>query len=151
MKTSFKLTILLVTIIFMIQCSNDEELIMNQDFLQGTWVEVEPDELIQYEGDNYQFTFSQDSFFAEIHYWTDVIMDTCSIIDWTYKINGKYVVSLDSIEFTGIISTVPDNCDTITHKYNFHKKSEFYIISESEFILDPNPEEEYYQIRLVKK
>ena len=75
------------------------------------------EELIQYEGDNYQFTFSQDSFFAEIHYWTDVIMDTCSIIDWTYKINGKYVVSLDSIEFTGIISTVPDNCDTITHIY----------------------------------
>lgn len=151
MRTLFKFTIFMITSIFMYQCSNDEELLMNQDFLQGTWVEVEPENVIQFEGKNYKFKFIQDSFYAEIHSWTDAIMDTCGIVSWSYKISGKYLVSRDSLEFKGIISTVPDICDTTTHKSNFHKKSEFYIISESEFILDPYPEEEYYQIRLEKE
>lgn len=151
MKASLKLAIFIITTSFLVQCSNNEDLIMTKDFLQGTWVEIEPENLIQFEGDNHKFTFMQDSFYIEISSWTDMIFDTCGIASWTYKINGKYSILKDSIEFTGIISTVPDICDTITHKNIFHKKSEFYIISEYEFILDPSPEEEYYQIRLIKE
>lgn len=63
MKNSLMLLIFFSGLMIFNGCEKDQELILETTILQGTWVEVEPEDLAQYAGTNHTLTFLEDSFF----------------------------------------------------------------------------------------
>jgi len=50
---SVKILLTIFVLIFMLSCKDDDELALETTTLQGTWVEIEPEDLIQFAGSNH--------------------------------------------------------------------------------------------------
>ncbi|WP_167618637.1 hypothetical protein [Maribellus sediminis] len=70
-----KLLSLIVSFVFILSCKDEEDLILETGMLQGTWIEVEPEDLNQFAGNNHTIEFRKDSFFVKIESWTDVVYE----------------------------------------------------------------------------
>jgi len=145
---------MILCIVLMMQCTNDDELYLNSDILQGTWVETEPENLIQYEGDNYTFTFKQDSFYLKIENWTDIVYPGESMSPvWYYYASGLYILETDTIRFSGTWCPNSNYCKSAETMYlnSYSAKFNYEMRSDNEFVLDPDYEEYGSSIRLVKQ
>ena len=145
---------MMIVVVLMVQCNNDDDLYLNSAILQGTWVEVEPLDM-RLEGDNYTFTFKQDSFYLKIRSWKDIVdpNDTCGgCHDYIYA-RGFYLLESDTIRFNGTWCTDSNYCKNAATMYlnSYKAKFNYEMRSRNEFILNPQYEEEYFSIRLVKE
>ena len=61
-----KVLLTIVVIIFMQSCKDEDELMLETTTLKGTWVKIEPEDIMQFAGSNHTFTFTEDSFFLAI-------------------------------------------------------------------------------------
>ena len=149
-----KLLLLIVAIILTVSCEKEEPL-LDQSIILGTWEEVEPEDLGQFAGSNHTFIFREDSFFLEIHSWTDVVYQDENG-NWVGPdsygyIKGEYSFDLDKIYFDGVRcldSTYADRpADDEVPGYNIGYP--YKMKSSTRIILDP--ESEYESITLVKE
>lgn len=126
----------------MMQCNNDDDLLLNQAFLQGTWVEVEPDNFAQYAGENYTFTFKEDSFFLKLYIWTDMLLpDDTLPSDGNMYAKGTYLFDSKIIEFSGEMcnSTFTEkrgNLPDFNSKYNYLLRANNEMLFYSEYNID---------------
>ncbi len=149
---SVNILLAIFAVIFLISCKNEDELFLEKTILQGSWVEVEPEGLVQLAGENHTFIFNEDSFFLKIDPWTDVVYpdDTCSTCPDFIYVKGEYSFDLNTISLEGkqgLLSdfTEPeDNRKILIYQvtYNYELKSSNTLIL--------NPESEYESITLVK-
>ena len=134
-------------------CKDDDELILETTILQGTWVEVEPEDLIQMAGENHTFIFREDSFFLKIDPWTDVVSpeDTCSNCPDFIYVKGEYFFDLNTINFDGergLDSNFSEPDDT-SKLSTFNVTYDYKLRSSNTLVL--NPESEFESITLVKE
>lgn len=162
MKTIAKAILWVTGIILLMQCSNDDEdLYLSQSVLQGTWIEVEPENVIQFVGENHIFTFKQDTFYLKIDSWTDAIYDDGSdttynadedFLNYTY-IRGLYFLEADTIHFNGTFfsdSTYSKKA-SMTYLFGYKVNYKYEMKSNSEFVLNPDYVKDFMGIRLVKQ
>ena len=151
---SIKILLTIFALIFMFSCKDEEELILETTTLQGKWVEVEPDDLVQFAGENHTFIFEQDSFFLKIHSWTDVLYvdeDGNPVGPDSYGyIKGVYSFDLDKVYFNGVrcldsnyVQIAPVDIPAYNIGYSYNLKSLNTIVL--------NPMSEYESITLVKE
>ena len=151
---SIKILLTIFALTFMFSCKEEEELILETATLQGKWVEVEPEDLIQFAGSNHTFLFKQDSFFLKIHSWTDVVYvdeDGNSVGPDSYGyIKGVYSFDLDKVYFNGVrcldsnfVQIAPVDIPAYNIGYSYNLKSLNTIVL--------NPMSEYESITLVKE
>ena len=138
----------------MLNCKDDDELILETTTLEGKWVEVEPEDLGQFVGSNHTFIFEQDSFFLKIHSWTDVVYvdeDGNSVDPDSYGyIKGKYSFDIDKVYFNGVrcldsnyVQSAPVEVPAYNIGYHYKLKSSNTLVL--------NPESEYESITLIKE
>lgn len=108
---------ILFVLFFLANCNDQDELLLNSTILNGIWVEIEPNNVIQFTGTNHTFFFREDSFFLQREYWNDVVEpdDTCEGCPKFSYIKGKYILDLNTINLNGI----------------FYKDSSFAVISDT--------------------
>jgi len=149
-----KIVFVLLGILIIQSCSDQEEYILESDLLQGTWVEVEPESLGQFAGSTYIFTFRADSFFLEIFSWTDVVGfdedgNPIDPISYGY-LKGDYSFDENTITFNGmrgLNSDFSEPADT-SQLSTYHMSYNYKLESLNKLVL--NPESEYESITLVK-
>lgn len=149
MKTIIKLAFIFSGVVLIIQCSNDDDLLLNRAILQGTWVEVEPKDLVQFAGENHTYTFKEDSFFLKLHSWTDMLLpDDTLTTEGNIYAKGTYRFDTKIIEITGEIcnSTFSEKRGNLP---DFNSKYNYLIKATNEILL--NPEVEETSITLIKK
>ncbi|MDX8340946.1 hypothetical protein SLH46_17235 [Draconibacterium sp. IB214405] len=149
-----KILALILGIVFTVSCEKDEPP-LDQSLLQGTWGEIEPENLGQFAGSNHTFTFKEDSFFLELFSWTDVLYideDGNPVEPESYGyIKGIYSFDLDNIYFDGVrcldstYAERPDGDEVPGYimSYSYEIKSSIRIILA--------PESDYESITLVKE
>jgi len=150
-----KILLTIFAIIFMLSCKDEDEIILEKTILQGTWVEVEPEDLEQYAGENHTFIFREDSFFLKLVSWTDVVYydeEGNWIVGPQYGYRkGEYSFDANTITFNGKLGLDSDFAepnDTSTLK-TFQLTYDYQLKSLNTIIL--NPESEYESITLVKE
>lgn len=149
-----KTVIVLLGILIIQSCHDQEEYILEAELLQGTWHEVEPEGLGQFAGTTYTFTFQADSFLLEIFSWTDVVYtdengNPVEPISYGY-LKGEYYFDVNTITFNGIKGLNSDFSEPAdTSQLSIYNMSYNYKL-ESLNKLVLNPESKYESITLVK-
>jgi len=150
-----KILIIIIGIAFTISCKDEEDLILETTMLQGTWVEVEPEDLGQFVGSNHSFTFREDSFFLKLYSWTDVVYvdedgNWLGPNQYGYR-KGKYSFDANTIRFEGMGGLNSDFTEPVDFSQVnvFHWTFNYRLKSTNTIIL--NPDSEYESITLVKE
>lgn len=152
-NNSVKVLSTIFILVFILSCNDEDELILDTTTLQGKWIEVEPEDLIQFAGENHTFTFTEDSFFLAIDSWTDVVIpgDSCEDCPSITYIKGEYSLELNQkIYFDGVrcldsnyIHITPPEIPGYSIDYSYKLKSLNTIVL--------NPQSEYESITMIKE
>jgi hypothetical protein len=150
-KIVFRIAYLIIVICFLARCIDDNEDQLTPNVLQGTWIEKEPDDIIQFAGNNYTFSFKQDTFFMKKKYWTDIVVPGNSNSSIIYA-KGLYTIETDTIRLFGNLCPDSSYCNHAATMYlkTYSPKFEYELISNTELIFNSSANDKYFQIRLVK-